>query len=149
MSCTLKVYPNSRLILKLMSCYQQEKESENVFLTLYEQLPLLIITVINPDNTFEVSVDGSVVNSGSLLDDFRYCIVTLNILDLLVCAIRNICFQFYISSTCKEIFALSGACNSFIIQSKIWVLIICFWLSKCFRANIFILSSQWTVHLYD
>ncbi|XP_065927321.1 uncharacterized protein [Magallana gigas] len=26
--------------------------------------------VINPDNTFEVSVDGSVVNSGSLLDDF-------------------------------------------------------------------------------
>lgn len=78
-----------------MSCYQQEKESENVFLTLYKQLPLPVITVINPDNTFEVSVDGSVVNSGSLLEDVRYCIVTLNILDLQVCAIRNICFQFY------------------------------------------------------
>lgn len=96
-----------------------------MFLTLYKQLPLLVITVINPDNTFEVSVDGSVVNSGSLLEDFRYCIVTLNILDLYVCGIRNVCFQFYISSTCKEIFALSCACNSFIVQSKIWVVFNC------------------------
>lgn len=89
-----------------------------MFLTLYKQLPLLVITVINPDNTFEVYVDGSVVNSGSLLEDVRYCIVTLNILDLYVCAIRNICFQFYISSTCKEIFALSGACNSLSFKVK-------------------------------
>lgn len=96
-----------------------------MFLTLYKQLPLPVITVINPDNTFEVSVDGSVVNSGSLLDDFRYCIVTLNILDLYVCGIRNVCFQFYISSTCKELFALSCACNSFIVQSKIWVVFNC------------------------
>lgn len=128
MSCTLKVYPNSRLILKFKRCpviNKRKKKKVKMFLTLYKQLPLLVITVINPDNTFEVSVDGSVVNSGSLLDDFRYCIVTLNILDLYVCAIRNICFQFYISSTCKEIFALSCACNSFIVQSKIWVVFNC------------------------
>lgn len=126
MSCTLKVYPNSRLILKFKRCpVINKKKKVKMFLTLYKQLPLLVITVINPDNTFEVSVDGSVVNSGSLLDDFRYCIVTLNILDLYVCAIRNICFQFYISSTCKEIFALSCACNSFIVQSKIWVVFNC------------------------
>ena len=32
----------------------------------------LYIAVINPDNTFKVSIDGTVVNEGSLLEDFRY-----------------------------------------------------------------------------
>ncbi|XP_063907214.1 calnexin-like isoform X2 [Zophobas morio] len=48
-------------------CKKPKDRIEEVF---SDKLPHLFTLVLHPDNTFEISVDKKVVNSGSLLDDF-------------------------------------------------------------------------------
>ncbi|XP_028132647.1 calnexin [Diabrotica virgifera virgifera] len=48
-------------------CQKPKERLEEYF---SDKLPHLYTLVLNPDNTFEISVDKKVVNSGSLLEDF-------------------------------------------------------------------------------
>lgn len=48
-------------------CQKPKERLEEIF---SDKMPHLYTLVVKPDNTFEVSVDKNVVNSGSLLEDF-------------------------------------------------------------------------------
>lgn len=48
-------------------CQKPKERLEEIF---SDKLPHLYTLVLNPDNTFEISVDKKVINSGSLLEDF-------------------------------------------------------------------------------
>lgn len=48
-------------------CQKPKERLEEIF---SDKLPHLYTLALNPDNTFEISVDKKVINSGSLLEDF-------------------------------------------------------------------------------
>lgn len=48
-------------------CKKPKERMEEVF---SDKLPHLYTLVLKPDNTYEISIDKKVVNSGSLLEDF-------------------------------------------------------------------------------